>query len=222
MTGAAYSGKSDFAPSLLHPSKETTVLGTGTLTDPLFQQRLDQLKKSRPPKWSQIDIKDADLIGPLELALGQGHQVIIDSINQWIALLLMKKSQSYTEEQLVDLIIYETKTVWQLIKSYPNPAVLVTSEVGAGISPPQALSRLFRMILGRCNRLISQDCPTVIAMMMGFPVPIKYRGVLGFHQFSVPPGASSDTSVSTGTVSSEAPPSDSDTSPSLKGSSSVG
>ena len=39
LIGGAYAGKSEFAVEL-DPDEETTVLGTGTLDDPIFQRRV--------------------------------------------------------------------------------------------------------------------------------------------------------------------------------------
>ncbi len=202
ITGGAYSGKSDFAPSLLDPSQPTTVLGTGILSDPLFTKRISQLKGMRPQNWGQIDVK-SDLLEILELALKRGDQILVDSLNQWIATLVMQHCHNYTDEQLLNLVTHEVQMLWSLIASYPNSTVLVTSEVGAGLAPPKTLSRLFRMLVSKTNVMIARHCTVVIAMNTGFPMKIKGQWITYDSQPAVesdcsPTGGSSPLSFEDG------------------------
>ena len=53
----------------------------------------------------------------------------------------------------------------------------MTNEVGSGIVPPDAVSRLFRDVAGRVNRLAAAEADEVYLSVSGLAVEIKSRAV---------------------------------------------
>ena len=86
---------------------------------------------------------------------------------------VMSHCQSYSDEQIIDLVLHETDTLVESINRSQKSIVVVTSEVGAGLSPPKAIARLFRMLVSRCNANLASNCQNVLLLTAGIPHLIK-------------------------------------------------
>ena len=51
--------------------------------------------------------------------------------------------------------------------------IFVTNEVGMGIVPEGPVTRRYRDLVGRCNRVIAECSDTVILMICGIPTKLK-------------------------------------------------
>jgi adenosylcobinamide kinase/adenosylcobinamide-phosphate guanylyltransferase len=51
--------------------------------------------------------------------------------------------------------------------------IIVTNEVGLGIVPADKVSRLYRDLLGKANRMLAETADEVILMVAGLPVFLK-------------------------------------------------
>lgn len=176
--GAAHSGKSQFALNLLDESKETTVIGTADPGEPAFALRLKELQSQRPPHWTLIEVAPADShelprsLG--KILAGGATQVMLDSINQWIAAMLVTDLGKYSMHQIEQRLETEFYTLRETVaRPKKNRLVMVTSETGAGTVPPAAVERLFRQSTGRLNCMLAEACATVIFMSAGIPLIMK-------------------------------------------------
>ncbi len=181
--GAAHTGKSEFAQNLLDHSRIATIIGTADAKEPSFRPRLNHLKSLRSTHWDTVD--DPDNLIELITAY-EDRQVLIDSLNQWIARQITDQSQKYSLEHLESYIDQEATELIQVIEKHPNPNQLfiVTSEVGAGVTPPPALARLFRQSAGRVNTRVAAACKTVILISAGIPIIIKGKPFSSFPALS--------------------------------------
>lgn len=174
--GAAYSGKSELAQRVCRAEGKTAVIGTADLEEAFLEARVKELRRLRPQHWEHFDGRET--LGQQVLELAATHeQILLDSINQWIANLLLRSMQKYSVEQLgphLDSLI--NPFVDSLAEIPPScRLVLVSSEVGAGISPPRPVARLFRQLVGRCNMRIAALCPSVLLVSAGLPLLIQGR-----------------------------------------------
>src|SRR4051812_34056573 len=93
--GPAYSGKSELAHEALAKAPPTTVLGTAGLTE--MESRITQLKSLRPDHWAILE--SHELNDDLSEALRESEQVLIDSINQWLANFMLEGWKYNLEQQ---------------------------------------------------------------------------------------------------------------------------
>ena len=175
--GAAHAGKSKFAQGLLLEDKEATVVGTADSSEPAFHQRLTELRSGRPKHWTHYEVSPADshdLPRNLGKILATSSQVLVDSVNQWVAAMLVTDIGRYDMAQMETRLDTEFYTFLETIaRPRPNRLVLVTSETGAGTVPPAAVERLFRQSTGRINCQLAEACATVIFMSAGIPLIMK-------------------------------------------------
>lgn len=164
--GAAYAGKSEIAIRALDSEKPTVVIGSAVLQEEILQERVKQLRALRPKHWEHVDA-EIRLAEQLKRIAGGGQQILLDSFNLWLANALLNDMQKYTGLQLIQHFDYEVRCIADLIKSAQNRIVIVSSEAGAGISPPQEPARLFRQILGHAHVALARACPNVAWVTAG-------------------------------------------------------
>jgi adenosylcobinamide kinase / adenosylcobinamide-phosphate guanylyltransferase len=59
----------------------------------------------------------------------------------------------------------------------PQPAVIVTNEVGWGVVPETPIGRLFRDAAGRANQVAAGHAHEVVLLVCGLPMVMKGRSV---------------------------------------------
>ncbi len=172
--GAAYSGKSELAHEACLPDISTVVIGTADLSEAFLEARVRELRRQRPDHWVHVEGRN-DLGVQIRELSHQYEQILLDSINQWIANLVLRQLQKYSPEQLGPYVESLIDELLREIEALPANCrlILVSSEVGAGISPPRPVARLFRQLVGRCNTRIAASCPTVLSLTAGIPQLVK-------------------------------------------------
>jgi adenosylcobinamide kinase/adenosylcobinamide-phosphate guanylyltransferase len=172
--GAAYTGKSELAHKTLDPSRKTLVIGTADISEGLIALRVEELRRQRPEHWVHHD-GPLDLAAHLRLHAHEYEQVLVDSINQWVANLVLTHAQKYSLEQLQPLCEREVFNFCAAVEEtkHLTRIVLVSSEVGAGITPPKPVARLFRQLVSRINCRLAEHASAVLLVSAGIPMLIK-------------------------------------------------
>ena len=172
--GAAYCGKSEFAHKTLAPNLKTLVVGTAELTETLLAARVQELRSKRHPTWQHLEAT-LELPKQLTLETENYEQLLLDSINQWIANLLLTKAQKYSIDELQGACEAAMSELVQSVFSLSKRSrmILVSSEVGAGVIPPKPIARLFRHLVSRTNCQIAELSANVIQVTAGIPRLIK-------------------------------------------------
>lgn len=172
--GSAYTGKSALAIKALSQDIAAAVVGTADVKEPSFHDRIATLKGLRPSSWIHIDCPD-DLNHLLrDLQSQKVPQLLVDSINQWVAGIVLEGSSHHSLDQLEQIIEREGEALCQYLRNRPTcRVVLVSSEVGAGVTPPQPLPRLFRQATSRLNCQLAEACASVVMVSAGIPILIK-------------------------------------------------
>lgn len=173
--GAAHSGKSDWVLTELEWDKPTTVIGTAVLTG--LEERIHELKSKRNPAWIHIEGDETDLAKSLKQAFDKGStQILVDALNLWLANFLIESWTKYDKVQQVARIQHEVSRMIELL-SDPRHAqktiVIVSSEVGSGVTPPDELARFFRQQLGWVNQKFAAHAEKVVQIVSGIPLIIK-------------------------------------------------
>jgi adenosylcobinamide kinase / adenosylcobinamide-phosphate guanylyltransferase len=159
VTGAARSGKSEWAETLAHNSSKSVVyVATAMVTaeDLEWQARILKHQQRRPSNW--ITIAEPKNLTQI-IYQGKANQCfLIDSLGTWVANSLEEEATSW-EAITNDLISSLAQTDSQLI--------FVGEETGWGIVPAYPSGRLFRDRLGYLIRQIGSIADTTYLVTGG-------------------------------------------------------
>ena len=160
ITGGAGSGKSTEACRLAGLyGEDVQFVATCVALDDEMRAKVRRHQDERPAHWSTQE-RARDIAG----ALQQRHDAsIVDCLTLLVSQMLV---EGCGEKEILAEVgcIFESPT---------HPLFVVTNEVGSGIVPGDPLSRQFREIAGRANRLAALKADEVILMVSGIPVKIK-------------------------------------------------
>jgi adenosylcobinamide kinase/adenosylcobinamide-phosphate guanylyltransferase len=169
--GAAHSGKSEWALTQFKSDASTTVIGTAVLNG--MEDRILQLKEARPKLWHQLE--GGDLFEHLHKAYARSsQQILVDSLNQWLANYLLESWPKYDRKQHEARIRLELDRIFRLVDAHPDTHLLcISSEAGAGVTPSDEISRFFRQMLGLVNQRFAARAGRVIQIIAGLPSVIR-------------------------------------------------
>lgn len=177
--GGVRSGKSAFTEVLVksldvaNPNFPVTYLATGLATDAEMEQRILIHRRRRPSHWVTQE-ESLDLAAGLRASFNlpaRPWAVIIDSIDVWVANMLMEHEEEDKER-------LESKTLEALdevlnVTRRSATVFMVSTEVGLSLVPPEPLGRRFQDLLGLVNQRIAAVAGTVYLVVAGVPLTIK-------------------------------------------------
>ena len=174
--GGVRSGKSAFAEGRVAGLSQGPVLyvATGVAVDDEMRERIQRHQASRPQEWSTLEepVELAEKLAPLLNMPGSPGAVIIDSVDVWVANLLME-NQSENKQILEETVMTQTDKLLALAAGSPQVFVMVSSEVGLSLVPPEPLGRRFQDLLGMVNQKIAASATEVYLVIAGIPSKIK-------------------------------------------------
>jgi adenosylcobinamide kinase / adenosylcobinamide-phosphate guanylyltransferase len=168
ITGAARSGKSEWAETLAAQSGKAVVyIATAVLdpTDPEWQTRIQHHQQRRPATW-QTESASADLasrIGRAESA----ECLLVDSLGTWVANLLDRSDAEWGDlmQELLGALPKSLATI-----------ILVAEETGWGVVPAYPSGRLFRDRLGMLTRQVGSIANPVYLVTGGHVLNLSQLG----------------------------------------------
>ena len=98
--------------------------------------------------------------------------ILVDCLTLWINNLMYRASLAWrevTEQEVAGL----TDAVVRAARSAPGTVIFVTNEVGLGIVPPDASTRLYRNLVGRCGQAIAAAANAAVMVVCGMPITLK-------------------------------------------------
>jgi len=181
LIGPAHSGKSYEAGALARPDLDTLVIGTANTHHPLMQNRVQALKAARPANWQHVD-RPADVPSLVFAATSVHDQIIVDSLNLWLAALTVNHPAGLTAIELLEVLTAECDRMIDALgraRAAGANVIVVGAEVGASPSPPVETERAFREANGRLNRAVAGMADRVILMTAGIPTVLRDGRVSG-------------------------------------------
>lgn len=180
LLGPAHSGKSAEAIALAGTNLDTLVIGMANLQHPLMQSRVEALKSSRPAHWQHVD-QPGDLPAFVFAAAQAHEQIVIDSLNLWLATLTVQWQSGHGARSVIDLAQLLNaecdRMVDALVRSREAAGgtrlIVVGAEMGASPSPPVETERAFREANGKLNRATAAIADRVILMTAGIPTVLR-------------------------------------------------
>lgn len=172
VTGGSRSGKSSYALALGEslPGPRTFV-ATCPVTDDEMARRIDAHRRERgADAWDTVE-EEVALADALAAAAGSGV-VLVDCLTLWVNNIMYRASLAggRTDEAEVETL---SRGVLDAARRSDGTVVFVTNEVGMGIVPADAETRLYRDLVGRCNATIAAGADAVALVVCGIANIIK-------------------------------------------------
>ncbi len=158
VTGGARSGKSAHALRLaLAADAPVAMIATAEARDAEMRERIDAHRRERPASWRTVE-EPLDLAGALR-GLATGEYAVIDCLSLWVSNLLERESGAAVEGLASEAAA--------LAAAHGGGCVAVSSEVGMGIVPDNALARSYRDVLGRVNAIWAEAADDALLAISG-------------------------------------------------------
>ena len=177
--GGARSGKSALAERRAAESGLRVIyVATAEARDGEMQTRIAHHRARRPAAWGLVEEPIA-LAATLRRLAAPDTCLLVDCLTLWLSNLLFAghaaRQAEAGEAVACPLLAGETGALVDTLAGLPGRVVLVSNEVGWGIIPMGALSRLFTDEQGRLNQRVAAVCTDVTLVAAGLPLTLKGR-----------------------------------------------
>jgi adenosylcobinamide kinase/adenosylcobinamide-phosphate guanylyltransferase len=177
IVGGARSGKSAYAEHLATesglPVTYIATAGTpeGAHADAEFAARIAHHRARRPAHWGLV-VAPLDLAGALDRAATPGQCVLIDCLTLWLAnLLCPPESEAPLPDWGARLDAFAAAC--ERAKQADCTVLVVSNEIGMGVVPMGAATRLYVDELGRLNQRIAALANRATLVAAGLPLVLK-------------------------------------------------
>lgn len=165
--GGARSGKSALALQRARASgKAVTFIATANAGDAEMAARIEQHRAERPAHWALVEEPVALTEVLLQHATPQ-HCLLIDCLTLWLSNLL--GDENFDHQQFIS----QRNALLQVLPQLPGDVIMVSNEVGLGITPLGEISRRFVDEAGRLHQQLATLCDRVTFVAAGLPLTLK-------------------------------------------------
>lgn len=179
VTGGARSGKSSFGEMLAEQSgRPISYIATAQIFDEEMKERVRLHRERRAAHWLTCEAP-FDAADVLRRHDHQVPVVLLDCLTLFVTNHLLRAipedadSQVNTYKEYIPSVVQAVHELVDAVKSVPATVIVVTNEVGLGIVPDNALSRMFRDLAGQANQEMASVADEVYLVVSGIPVRIK-------------------------------------------------
>lgn len=168
--GGMRSGKSRFSEALARTSPPVTYLATAHSGDSEMSERIARHRQRRleyGPTWQCVE-EPRYLVDAIR-AYGTAGCVLLECLTLWISNRLLATDPGLSDAE----VLAEVDAVIEAASTVGGRVIVVSSEVGSGIVPMQALARRFGDLLGEANQRLAAAAAEVHLCVAGIPVRIK-------------------------------------------------
>ena len=172
--GGARSGKSVHAEQLAARSAlPVTYVATARVTgDAEFNARIAHHRARRPAHWRLLEA-DLDLAGAVSKVDAPGHCTLIDCLTLWLTNLLCPADGEPLAPARYQAHIEALEAA---LGNARGKIIAVSNEIGLGVVPLGAATRLYVDELGRLNQRIAALSTQATLMVAGLPLALKPAG----------------------------------------------
>jgi adenosylcobinamide kinase/adenosylcobinamide-phosphate guanylyltransferase len=185
--GGARSGKSEFAEKLLIRSdkKNKGYIATCRVLDEEMEYRVRIHRDRRPRDWKTFEILEdgGDMMNGI---LQQADAFLFDCLTMYVSNLLMAHMEKRNTETLgvADLEMLQRVLQDDLDRMFRalsgvsgREMIFVSDELGMGIVPANAMSRVYRDLVGLANQYVAARAEKVYFSVAGITTELKGREV---------------------------------------------
>ncbi len=175
--GGQRSGKSRCAESraarwLAQPGRSAVLLATALAGDGEMAARIAQHRADRAAAIPRLDVLEVprDLSGALRQHSAPQRLLVVDCMKLWLTNLLMP-----WQGPALDVAEWARahQDLLDALAAAPGPVLMVSNEIGLGLSPMGAEVRRFVDDLGRLHQAVAARCDRVTLMVAGIEVGVK-------------------------------------------------
>ena len=175
--GGARSGKSTLAEKrAVDSGLHVIYIATAQALDGEMERRIALHRARRPAHWGLVEAP-LDLAATLRQNAAPGVCLLVDCLTLWLSNLLFAGAAARQAEagEAVDCALFsgEVQALIETLPSLPGRIVMVSNEVGWGLVPMAAVSRLFADEQGRLNQRVAAVCDQVTLVAAGLPLALK-------------------------------------------------
>ncbi len=163
--GGVRSGKSSFALRLARRMGERRLfVATAEARDIEMANRIRRHRLERGSEFQTLEVpielaKEIDTVRDTDVA-------VVDCLTIWLSNLLLRGDPEESILAKVDQLI-------STLRAKPFHSILITNEVGMGIVPENALSRVFRDLCGRAHQAIASSADEIYFGALGTLIRLK-------------------------------------------------
>lgn len=182
VVGGARSGKSAYAEGQAlawqgqAPGRRVVVVATAEARDDEMRARIARHRAVRPADWQVVE-EPLELAGALARHAAPDVCLVVDCLTLWLTNLLFTGRAAAQAEagEAVDCPLFrgQVDALLAALPTLPGRILLVSNEVGWGIVPMGASTRLFTDEQGRLNQRVAQACDAATLVAAGCPVALK-------------------------------------------------
>lgn len=183
VTGAARSGKSQFAEELVAKlDKPVAYLATAQALDPEMVERIARHQERRPEAWTTFE-EPLDLAEVIMANSPKYPVWLLDCVTLYLSNLLFQEpatkhflenpGTSFLTQEVEGHILTKVQELLDKLKQVEITLVAVTNEIGWGLVPLDPLSRVYRDIVGKVNQLLAREATEVYLVTVGIPTKLK-------------------------------------------------
>ncbi|MGF6570783.1 adenosylcobinamide kinase/adenosylcobinamide-phosphate guanylyltransferase [Paraburkholderia sp. GAS333] len=172
--GGARSGKSVHAEQLAAASAlPVTYIATAAVVgDAEFSARIAHHRERRPAHWRLVEA-GVDLADAVTQNDAPGQCILIDCLTLWLANVLCPPEG---ETAPLDQYHARVAALETALVGAQGKVIVVSNEIGLGVVPMGAATRLYVDELGRLNQRIAALSTTATMMVAGLPLTLKSTG----------------------------------------------
>ncbi|MDN3922391.1 bifunctional adenosylcobinamide kinase/adenosylcobinamide-phosphate guanylyltransferase [Roseateles violae] len=168
IVGGQRSGKSRHAERLAQawlaeaPGRRVTVLATALALDEEMRERIAHHRRQRPAGFDTVEAPLA-LSEALRAIAAPERLIVVDCLTLWLTNWLMPMNG------IPDLAgwRHECQALLDALPTLASPLVIISNEVGWGVSPITAEARFYVDELGRLNQSVAERCRQLTLMVAG-------------------------------------------------------
>jgi adenosylcobinamide kinase / adenosylcobinamide-phosphate guanylyltransferase len=178
ITGGARSGKSAYAERLASQAAlPTTYIATALARDDEMRARIEEHRSRRPKDWRTVECGDSDLAAAILGAAKADTCTIVDCLTLWLAgILAQADGDGGPSSEQLQLLETRRATLVRALRTVRGTVLVVTNEIGAGVTPMGPLTRRFVDEHGTTNQRVAEACHRVTMMLCGIPLVLKPGG----------------------------------------------
>jgi adenosylcobinamide kinase/adenosylcobinamide-phosphate guanylyltransferase len=166
--GGARSGKSIAAERRLASQPDVVYVATGgdDSGDAEWAERVAKHRARRPATWGLVET--IDLVPLLE---SSGPPLLIDCLTLWLSRTMdaLDVWSDLSRAGLIEQRIADLADAWSRT---PRLVIAVSNDIGSGVVPADAGTRMFRDLMGRLNTAISLASDQVLWTIAGRTLPL--------------------------------------------------
>lgn len=175
--GGARSGKSALAERRAAESGlAVSYIATAQAGDAEMARRIAHHQSRRPPQWTLVE-EPLHLAAALTAYAAPDRCLLVDCLTLWLTNLLYAgaaaRQAEAGEEVNCPLLAFETSALLDCLPNLHGRVILVSNEVGLGIVPLGAATRLYVDDAGRLNQSIARIAQRVTLVAAGLPLELK-------------------------------------------------